>query len=111
MAISSPERAILELLHELPAHESFDQADALFDGLATLSPSRLRRLLPLCHHVRTLRLFAWFAKRHDPPWLRHVGLDKLDLGSGKRQVVPGGVMDPELGITVPGDMGRSRTGE
>ena len=111
LAVSPPERAVLELLHEVPAHETFEQADDLFSGLSTLSPARLRRLLPLCRHVRTLRLFAWFAKRHNHPWARHVDLGALDLGAGKRQLVPGGEMDPEFGITVPRGMGRSRTDE
>lgn len=110
LAVSSPERAVLELLHEVPAHETFEQADDIFGGLNTLSPARLRRLLPLCHHVRTLRLFAWFAKRHDHPWARHVDPGALDLGAGKRQLVPGGEMDAELGITVPRGMGRGGAG-
>ena len=38
LALSSPERAILELLDELPRHESFHQADVLMEGLANLSP-------------------------------------------------------------------------
>jgi hypothetical protein len=107
LAVSSPERAVLELLHEVPGHETFEQADDLFGGLNTLSPGRLNRLLKLCHHVRTLRLFAWFTKRHDHPWAGRVDLEALDLGTGTRQVVPGGETDPEFGITVPREMGRS----
>lgn len=101
LALSSPERATLELLHEIPKHETFEQADDLFDGLATLSPNRLSRLLALCRSVRTLRLFAWFAKRHNHPWNRRLDLQGIRLGSGKRQIAPGGELDPELNITVP----------
>lgn len=107
LAVSSPERAVLELLHDVPANETFEQAEDLFGGLNALSPTRLRKLLPLCRHVRTLRLFAWFARRHGHPWFKHVRMDDLDLGTGKRQVVPGGELDPEFGITVPKGMGRT----
>jgi len=104
--VSSPERATLELLHELPDHETFQQVDDLFDGLNTLSPKRLTELLQSYRHVRTLPLFAWFAKRHSHPWTRRPDLAALNLGSGIRQVVKGGEVDPELRITVPKCMSR-----
>jgi hypothetical protein len=39
---SSKERAVLELLDELPEHESFHQADALMEGMSDLTPRRLQ---------------------------------------------------------------------
>ena len=39
MILSSPERAILELLDELPKRESFHQADMLMEGLTNLRPA------------------------------------------------------------------------
>jgi hypothetical protein len=42
---SSPERALLELLDELPQKESFHQVDMLVEGLANLSPRRLHEVL------------------------------------------------------------------
>ena len=46
LTLSAPERAVLELLDELPARESFHQADKLMEGLANLSPRRLQKLSP-----------------------------------------------------------------
>jgi hypothetical protein len=43
--VSSPERAILEFINELPDNESFHQADMLMEGLSTLSPGRMQTLL------------------------------------------------------------------
>ena len=40
--VSTPERAILELLDEVPKRETFHQADVLMEGLRNLSPRRLR---------------------------------------------------------------------
>jgi hypothetical protein len=42
MLISTPERAILELIDELPLHESFHQADVLMEGLSNLRPNSTR---------------------------------------------------------------------
>lgn len=39
---SSPERALLELLDELPHSESFHQVDMLVKGLRDLSPARCK---------------------------------------------------------------------
>ena len=44
MILSTPERAILELLDEVPQKETFHQADMLMDGLVCLSPQWIYRL-------------------------------------------------------------------
>lgn len=104
LCLSSPERAVLELLAELPDHESFHQADMLMEGLSTLSPSRLNTLLADCRSVKVKRLFLFFADRHNHAWLKRLDRSKIDLGSGKRVLVKGGRLDPTYHITVPGDL-------
>lgn len=104
LTLSSPERAILELLDELPRHESFYQADKLMEGLSNLSPRKLQRLLQDCRSVKVKRLFLFFASRHRHAWLKKLDLQKVDLGSGKRSLVPGGRLDPVYNITVPEDL-------
>jgi len=42
LVMSSSERAILELLDEVPERETFHQADMLFEGLRNLSPRKLQ---------------------------------------------------------------------
>lgn len=101
MRQSTPERAILELLDELPDHESFDQADQLMGALATLSPRRLQRLLEDCVSVKVKRLFFYFADRHGHAWLKALDRDAIDLGSGNRVLAKGGRLDPTYKITVP----------
>jgi hypothetical protein len=102
--LSAPERAVLELLDELPSHESFHQVDMLFEGLANLSPRRLMVLLADCRSVKVKRLFFFFAARHQHAWLKRIDRAKVDLGSGKRVLVKGGRLDPATLITVPEDM-------
>jgi hypothetical protein len=101
---SSQERALLELLDELPRHESFHNVDMVVEGLRTLSPRRLQTLLVDCKSVKVKRLFFWFADRHHPPWLKQIDRTKVDLGTGKRMLVKGGKLDPQYLITVPGDL-------
>lgn len=104
LMISSPERAILELLDELPDHESFHQIDMLMEGLTTLSPTRLQKLLADCRSLKVKRLFFFFADRHDHAWLKRLKRKDIDLGSGKRMLVKGGRYDAKYMITVPGDL-------
>lgn len=102
---SSKERAVLELLDELPKHESFHQVDALMEGLSDLSPRRLQTLLETCSSVKVKRLFLFFADRHRHAWRPKLDLSKIDMGSGKRVLVIGGRLDTKYGITVPADLG------
>ncbi len=104
LALSAPERAILELLDELPKHESFHQVDQLFGSLATLSPRRATKLLANCRSVKVKRLFLFFANRHDHAWLKSLDRGKIDLGRGNRLLVKGGKLDPATRITVPVDL-------
>ena len=101
LTLSSPERAILEMLDELPKRETFHQVDMLFEGLTNLSPRRLNKLLVDCRSVKVKRLFLWFADRHRHAWFKRLEVDNVDLGAGKRQIVPGGRFDPKYKITVP----------
>ena len=101
LILSTPERAILELLDEVPQRETFDQVDALFEGLTSLSPRRLNKLLADCRSVKTKRLFLWFAERHHHPWADALDRSRIDLGKGKRMLVRGGKFDSKFLITVP----------
>jgi hypothetical protein len=104
LTLSAPERALLELLDELPKRESFDQVDKLMEGLSNLSPRRLQKLLEDCRSVKVKRLFFFFADRHRHAWLKQIKKGEIDLGTGKRMLVKGGRLDPTYEITVPEDL-------
>ena len=57
IVLSTRERAILELLDELPDKETFHQADVFMEGLVNISPKRMNRLLRECRSVKVKRLF------------------------------------------------------
>jgi len=104
LTVSTPERALFELLDELPQRESFHLADKLVEGLPSLSPNRLKQLLADCRSVKVKRLFFFFADRHGPAWRKHINKDDYDLGKGDRMLVRGGKLDPIYRITVPDDL-------
>ncbi|PWW03797.1 transcriptional regulator with AbiEi antitoxin domain of type IV toxin-antitoxin system [Hoeflea marina] len=104
LTLSTPERAVLELLDELPSRESFHHADKIMEGLSTLSPRRMQKLLADCASVKVKRLFFFFADRQGHAWLKRLDRSAIDLGSGKRMLAKGGRYDPVYQITVPGDL-------
>jgi hypothetical protein len=104
LTLSTPERAILELLDELPDRESFHQSDKLMEGLTNLSPRRLQKLLEDCKSVKAKRLFFFLADRHSHAWLKRIQRERIDLGKGKRLLVRGGKLDATYEITVPEDL-------
>ncbi|MGA8614367.1 MAG: type IV toxin-antitoxin system AbiEi family antitoxin domain-containing protein [Xanthobacteraceae bacterium] len=101
LALSTPERAILELLDELPKRESFHQVDMLMQNLSNLSPRRLQKLLADCRSIKVKRLFFFFADRHQHAWLKRLDKKAIDLGKGKRMLFKGGKLDKTYHITVP----------
>jgi Transcriptional regulator, AbiEi antitoxin, Type IV TA system/Transcriptional regulator, AbiEi antitoxin N-terminal domain len=104
LTLSTPERAVFELLDELPNHESFHQVDMLIEGMANLSPRRLQTLLKACRNVKVKRLFFFFADRHPHAWLKRLDKHTVDLGHGKRMLVKGGKLNKAYQITVPEDV-------
>lgn len=101
LVISTPERAYLELLDELPQSETFHMADVIMEGLVNISPRRMQALLEDIKSIKVKRLFFFFADRHHHQWLTRIERGRIDLGSGKRMLVQGGKLDPVYQITVP----------
>ena len=101
---SCPERALFELLMDVPSTVSFEHADELMQGLVNLSPRKLDKLLQVCKNVKVKRLFFWLAKRHSHAWLTRLDAKNYDLGSGKRVIAKSGKLDKEFLVTVPSHM-------
>lgn len=101
LKVSSPERAILEALDELPAHATFDNLDMIFQGLTNLRPRRLMTLLRTCRSIKVKRLFFVFADRHAHAWRKHLDKSAIDFGSGPRALAKGGKLHPVYRIYVP----------
>jgi hypothetical protein len=104
LTLSSPERAYLEFLDELPNHASFHNADMIMQGALNFRPKRLEKLLKNCKSIKVKRLFFFFADRHRHAWRKQIDPEAFDLGKGKRMLFKGGRLDPVYQITVPGDL-------
>ncbi len=102
IVVSTPERAILELLYQVkPDGLGFEFTAEIFEGLTTLRPTLLSELLSICGNIRVKRLFLFLAKYFNHPWVKHIKTDDLELGTGRMQIVKNGVFDNEFLITVP----------
>jgi hypothetical protein len=99
--LATPERALCELLDEVPDRDTFHQVDVLMESARTLSPRRVQAVLEACKSVKVKRLFLWFADRQRHSWFNRLDISQIDLGRGKRQIVPGGRFDQKYQITVP----------
>lgn len=62
LRVSAPERALLEMLHEVGVHQSLEEARQLFENLRPPRRELLARLLECCTSVKTVRLFLTWAR-------------------------------------------------
>jgi len=99
--ISAPERAMLEMLHLVPRKVGFDEARLVMGNLTTLRPDMVQALLEACRSVKVKRLFLYMAENQEHAWFSKLELSKVDLGKGKRVIVPKGRYDAKYRITVP----------
>jgi hypothetical protein len=104
LVCSTPERAMLELCDGVSDAALVYEADALMQAMTTLRPQRVGLMLRHCRSIKAKRLFLALAERHKHAWLSHVSLDGVELGRGKRALVPGGRLHPTYQITLPGDL-------
>ena len=104
IVISTPERAVLEMLELVPMQLSFEHADGIFQGLTQLSPENLKVVLKGCRNVKVKRLFFWFSDRHNYPWRKYLNDKDFSLGSGKRVICKNGTLDSKYLITVPSEL-------
>jgi hypothetical protein len=98
---SSPERAFIELAGTIETREEILQAKVMLEGAANLRPRQLQALLEACGNIKAKRLFLWLARMAGHSWYQHIDISWVNLGAGKRQIVPGGTLDAQFMITVP----------
>jgi len=101
---STPERAILELCGGPSGAALVYEADAIMQSLVTLRPKRVAELLRHCRSIKAKRLFLALADRYQHAWLRRTALEGVDLGNGKRVLMPGGRLHSTYQITLPRDL-------
>lgn len=100
LVVSGPARAMMECLYLAPKSQSLQECYEIMEGLNNLRPSSVQELLEKCKSVKVKRLFLYLAEKCGHEWVRHLKLDKIDLGSGKREIIKGGALNAKYQITV-----------
>jgi len=101
VTLSSPERAILEMLSQVDSESNFNHAWQIMEGLTTLRPDLMQELLEVCSSIKVVRLCLYMAEKNQLPWFGRLDKTKFNFGSGKRSIVKGGKLNKKYQITVP----------
>jgi hypothetical protein len=104
LQISSPERAILECLHQTPNRLDMVECYQILEGLSNLRPNVLQELLEKCNSIKVKRLFLFMADKAKHQWLSFVDQTKIELGKGDRILVEGGVYISKYRISIPKEL-------
>jgi hypothetical protein len=94
--ISSLERAVLELLYQVPKDVDLQEAYEICELLRTLLPQQLQQLLENCSSIKVKRLFLYMAQKLNHSWLQYINLEKVNLGNGTRVISKNGVFNKKI---------------
>ena len=81
--VSSPERALLEMLSEVGVRQPLQEARELTESAYNLRADVLRELLQRCTNIKTVRLCLQLGKESSQPWAAK--LDAATLPTGSRR--------------------------
>lgn len=98
------ERAVLELLYLTPKQIDILECYQIIEGLQNVRPSLLQTLLEECSSVKVKRLFLFMADKAHLPAMKHLNLEKIDLGKGDRSIVKHGKYDPKYKMVLPEEL-------
>ena len=101
LSISPLERAIIEILADLPVNQSLDEALKIMETLNTLNPKVLQTLLEKCESKKVKRVFLLLAEKTNHQWFQRLATEKIDIGSGNRVLYKGGTLNKKYKVTVP----------
>lgn len=108
-SMSSVERALFEVLSEVPDRVTFEGANSLMVRASeVVSQLTLRRLLERTVSLKVKRLFLWFAEGLEYECVDHLDVAR-HIGSGRRQLATQGRFVNKYLMTVPRDFTPSRS--
>ena len=81
--VSSPERALLELLSEVGVRQLLQEGRELVESSYSLRADVLRELLQRCTSVKTVRLCLQLGREGALPWVGKLDPNKLPTGSDR----------------------------
>lgn len=102
--VSAPERAFIECLNLVPRQYNLMDLYYVMEQLTALRPDMVQALLEQNTSVKMKRLFLYMAEKAGHTWFSDLDLQKVDTGSGKREIVPNGVYDNKYQIVIPEEL-------
>lgn len=99
--ISSPERAILEVLALVPHKITLSHAHELMESLDRLRGDVMQELLESCLSIKVKRLFLYLAEKCNLSCFNELNLACLELGSGNRVIGEGGYYHAKWLLSLP----------
>ncbi len=81
--VSSPERALLEVLSEVGVRQPLKEAQELTESAYSLRADVLRELLQRCTNIKTVRLCLQLGREHSLPWAARLDPAHLPTGSDR----------------------------
>ncbi|MBO7625822.1 MAG: type IV toxin-antitoxin system AbiEi family antitoxin [Bacteroidales bacterium] len=102
--VASPERAIMECLNLPDAASGLMDIYYVMEGLTTLRPKLVQRLLERCSSVKVKRLFLYMAEKAGHPWYRVLDLERISLGAGRRMISNTGKYISKYNMTIPREL-------
>ncbi len=102
--VSDSARALMECVYLAPKNQELIECYQIIEGLNNLRPSHVQSLLEKCQSVKVKRLFLYLAEKAGHEWFYSIDVNKIDIGNGKRSIVPHGLYIAKYQITVPKEL-------
>ena len=102
--ISSPEQAFLECLVLAPKLYSYMDLYYIMEQLTTLRSEVVQHLLETTDNKRVKRDFLYMAEKAGHYWFEELKRERIDLGTGKLQLVTNGKFNAKYKITIPNEL-------
>lgn len=81
--VSSPERALLELLSEVGVRQPLQEAREIIESTYSLRAGVLSDLLKSCTSIKTVRLCLQLGREMSQPWAGKIEMSQLPKGSSR----------------------------
>ena len=102
--VSTPEQAFFECLLLSPQQYAFMDLFYVMEQLTTLRPEIVQHLLEKTNNLKVKRLFLYMAEKAGHYWFDLLDVEKVNIGTAKRQLTKNGVYIPKYKITVPKEL-------
>ena len=104
LKVSSPARAMMECLYLVPKKQPLVECYEIMEGLNNLRPASVQQLLEKCGSIKVKRLFLLLAEKAGHSWFDYIKLERINLGTGKRSLVPKGTYNAKYQLTLPKEL-------